>query len=80
MDGQIDNNAFGEARRRLGLRISMRRERKGVSRREFARSIGVDHVNLWKIEEGKANVKFDTLCKIADGLGIEVDDLFVDER
>lgn len=78
MDGQVDNIAFGDAKRRLGLRISMRREQKGVSRREFARSISVDHVSLWKIEEGKSNVKFDTLCKIAGGLGIEVDELFAD--
>ncbi|WP_367316870.1 helix-turn-helix domain-containing protein [Gordonibacter sp. RACS_AR68] len=54
----------------------MLRESKDVSRREFAKSLGMDHVNLWRIEEGKANVKFDTLCNIAEGLGVEVENLF----
>lgn len=71
-----DNIRNFQAKRRLGLRISMLRESKDVSRREFAKSLGMDHVNLWRIEEGKANVKFDTLCNIAEGLGVEVESLF----
>ena len=71
-----DNIRNFQAKRRLGLRISMLRESKDVSRREFAKSLGMDHVNLWRIEEGKENVKFDKLCNIAEGLGVEVENLF----
>ncbi|MBC2888142.1 helix-turn-helix domain-containing protein [Gordonibacter massiliensis (ex Traore et al. 2017)] len=75
---QRDNTRYFQTKRKLGLRISMLREEKGVSRREFAKSLGMDHVNLWKIEEGNSNVKLDTLCKIAEGLGVEVEQLFCD--
>lgn len=78
MASQVDSPKNGEAKRRLGLRISVRREARGISQRQFAQSLDMDHVNLWKIEKGASNVKFDTLCKIAEGLGVEVEDLFRD--
>ena len=60
----------------LGLRIRSLRESQEVSLRKFALMVGVDYSYLSNVERGKANVSIDTLAKIADGLGVELRDLF----
>lgn len=68
-------NDYTEEKRRLGLRISLGREAKGMSQRALSSEIGLDRPTLNKIESGKANPTFQTICRIADGLGMSVWDL-----
>ena len=64
-----------EARERLvalGEHIRRTRRALGISRAKLAESIGMHPMNYAKIERGKKNVTFDTLLRIADGLGVEL--------
>ncbi len=57
---------------KLGQHIRATRRRLGISRAALASSIGMDPTNYAKIERGKKNVTFDTLVRIADGLGVKL--------
>jgi transcriptional regulator with XRE-family HTH domain len=57
------------ANQRLAKAIRATREQGGHSQEKAARLIGVDRSNLGAIERGEFNVSFDTLVRIAAGLG-----------
>ena len=59
----------------LGQAIRTHRAEQGLSLRTLALMIGTDHTHLWEIEAGNINVGIELLCKIADGLGVEVNEL-----
>lgn len=42
----------------------------------FAEEIGLDRAALNQIEKGAGSPTVETLCRIADGLGCELEDLF----
>lgn len=63
-------------KRKLGLRIARMREQKGLSQRQYALQLELDRATLNQIEAGVGNPTFETLVRIADGLGAQVDDLF----
>ncbi|MRX81100.1 helix-turn-helix domain-containing protein [Eggerthella guodeyinii] len=63
-------------KRNLGLRIARMREQKGLSQRQYALQLELDRATLNQIEAGVGNPTFETLVRIADGLGAQVDDLF----
>ena len=56
----------------LGEDIRRTRRMLGISRAKLAETIGMHPMNYAKIERGKKNVTFDTLLRIADGLGVEL--------
>jgi transcriptional regulator with XRE-family HTH domain len=56
----------------LGEHIRLARRAVGLSRAKLAESIGMHPVNYAKIERGQKNVTFDTLLRIADGLGLDL--------
>lgn len=64
------------SKQRLGLRISRLREAKDLSQKQLALVLELDRVTLNKIESGTANPTFETLIRIANGLGVEVEELF----
>lgn len=68
------------AKQRLGNRVRMLREEKHLSQRRFALMIGMDKTYLSGIENGNRNATISTLEKISEGLGIEVEDLFVKNK
>ena len=53
----------------------MLREKQGLSQRKFALMVDTNQTHLWQIETGRTNIGFDLLCRIADGLGVQVRDL-----
>lgn len=67
---------YNSSKQRLGLRISRLREAKDLSQRQLALVLELDRVTLNKIESGTANPTFETLVRIANGLGVEVEELF----
>ena len=61
----------------LGELIAMKREAEGLSLTKYSLMIGISRPTVYSIEDGRANPKFDTLVKIADGFGITLAELFL---
>ena len=62
--------------RKIGKIIKKERLKKfkGLSLRKFSHSIGLTHVAVKNIEEGKVDAKKETLIKIANKLGFDKDE------
>lgn len=69
---------YYEEKKRLGMRVSRIRQAKGLSQSRFAMMLEMSWPTLNMIESGRDNLKFNTLVRIARGLGVEVEDLFKD--
>jgi len=63
-------------RRRLGLRITRLRERKGWTQQELADRADMHQTYLCGVENGKRNCTIDVLDRIAEALGKSIGDLF----
>jgi transcriptional regulator with XRE-family HTH domain len=59
----------------VGEIMESRREKLGLSLNALAKKVGVSHVALIKIRDGKNNPRLETLRKIAEALGIPASDL-----
>lgn len=59
----------------MGARIKTLREQQGLSQRKLALMIGSNQTHIWQIENGTVNVGLDILCRLADGLEVNVRDL-----
>ena len=60
----------------LGKRIQELRRQTGLSQEKFALKIGMDRTYYASIESGKRNVAIRNIKKIADGLGVNLSQLF----
>jgi transcriptional regulator with XRE-family HTH domain len=58
----------------MGVKLRLAREQKGMSLRA-AKSLGVSPSFMSQVERGKVMPSVGTLCTIANGLGLAVDDL-----
>lgn len=65
-----------ENRIKLGNRIKELRNEQGLSLRRFGMMTGQGHTSLCELESGKRQVRFDTICRITDSLGISLHDFF----
>ena len=63
--------------KKLGKALKMIREQKGISQEKFALSIEMDRTYYASVEAGKRNISLQNICKIAEGFGMTVSDLFV---
>lgn len=70
-------NTTQERLKQIGINISSRRKSLDLSQRDLAKQIGIDYSNLCRIEQGKANPSIETLLKIADGLDVDIVELFI---
>lgn len=68
-DSEIQSKRFGQAVRDL-------RKKAGFSQEGFADHCGLHRTTMSLIERGNHSVTLQTIYKIADGLGIQVSDLF----
>ena len=62
---------------RLGKEILRIRKAKNISQDDLAVVCNMDRSYLAEIEEGKANPSLKVLCKIGDGLNIQISQLFI---
>ena len=70
----MDNS---DRRLALGKAIREERERQKISQRKLAHMIGSStHSYIVEIEHGTKSVGFDTVCSIADALGVKVSCFF----
>ncbi|WP_418761180.1 helix-turn-helix domain-containing protein [Eshraghiella crossota] len=63
---------------RLGKRIKELRTSMGLSQEKFALSINMDRTYFASVESGKRNISITNIEKIANGLGITLEELFKD--
>jgi transcriptional regulator with XRE-family HTH domain len=55
----------------LGSALRKARKARGLAGRELARQVGMDHANLWRIEEGR-ETSLVTYNEIAKALGLVI--------
>jgi transcriptional regulator with XRE-family HTH domain len=60
----------------LGPELRLRRERAGLTVREFARRVGVSPSLISQVERGLATPSVGTLLAISNELGLEIGDIF----
>lgn len=63
---------------KLGQRIRKLRIEKGMSQEKFALSIDMDRTYFASVESGKRNISIVNIEKIANGLNISLEELFMD--
>lgn len=62
--------------KKLGARIQELRKQMGLSQEKFALRIEMDRTYYASVEAGKRNISVRNIKKIADGLGVNISDLF----
>jgi transcriptional regulator with XRE-family HTH domain len=74
-----DRHAGGRPRTRKvsrwGQAVESLAARKGMTRRELADRVGIKPPSLWALLVGKSKPKFETVCRLADVLGVSVQKL-----
>ena len=61
----------------IGMRIrKLRNEKTGLSQEKFANKVGLDRTYFSAIELGKHSATVSVLSKVAQGLGISLEELF----
>ncbi|WP_221898933.1 helix-turn-helix domain-containing protein [Gordonibacter massiliensis (ex Traore et al. 2017)] len=63
--------------KRLGKAIREKREEQGLAQQQLAKMIGHSnsHTYITRVEKGQIKIGLEQLMKIADALGVRVDDL-----
>lgn len=61
----------------LGNRIQELRKQTGLSQEQFALQIGTDRTYFASVEAGKRNIAIRNIQKIAVGLGVTLEELFL---
>ena len=67
-----------QVRKRFGARLRTLRKARKLSQEEVALRAELDRSYLGKIERGESNVSLVNIHRIAEALGVEAEDLFVD--
>ncbi|MGW3191579.1 helix-turn-helix domain-containing protein [Streptomyces ardesiacus] len=62
-------------RRQVGDRIRQVREHLNLSQLDVCGKSGIDVATYSRIEQGHSSPKLDTLIRIADAMGVEVEEL-----
>lgn len=60
----------------FGKRVKELRNVQGISQEKFALSIDMDRTYYASVESGKRNISINNIEKIANGLGITLEELF----
>jgi len=60
----------------FGRRMRELRKHRNLTLQEIEKVIGISNSKLSKIENGMANVEFQTMARIADALDVPVKELF----
>jgi transcriptional regulator with XRE-family HTH domain len=64
-----------EVDQRVGARIRVVRTRAGLTQERLAEGLGVETLSVSRFETGRRGVSIPTLFRIADALGVRVQDL-----
>lgn len=69
-----------DIKKTLGKRIQDYRKSKGLTQEQLSEIIKIDTISLSKIETGKNYPTAENLSKIAEVLGVEVYELFIEDN
>lgn len=61
----------------MGRSLLAHRERAGLSQRQLAERIGMSHSYISRLEGDQHSPSVDTLCRLAEALGVDAKDLLV---
>ena len=64
----------------LGKAVRFLRETKSLSQRELAGTSGIDATEISRLEKGKSNPTYETLQRLAEGLGVPCSQIFTLEE
>ena len=73
MDVQKRYNVEIEA---FGKRLRQIREQKNLSQLDLEMQSGLNRTEISRIENGQKNIEFFTIVKLAEALGVTLDDFF----
>lgn len=65
--------------KRIGLRIRNARRKKGISQERVCEMVGLSLSHMSNIETGNTKVSLQTLIRIANAIGVSVDEFLCDE-
>jgi transcriptional regulator with XRE-family HTH domain len=65
-----------EAREGLGRMVREKRKEQGLSQAELAQRAGLNRPYVSDVERGTRNVSLDSICKLANALGMTLAELF----
>ena len=63
-------------RKKFGNKVRSLRKQKNLSQEKFALKIDMDRTYFASVECGKRNISLESIYKIAQGLGITLEELF----
>jgi transcriptional regulator with XRE-family HTH domain len=64
----------------FGIRVRVLREKRQWSLERLAAETGIDAASLGLIERGRRDLRLRTVFKIAEGLGVQVRELFPEQQ
>lgn len=64
----------------LGKNIHKYRMENGISQEKLAEYCGLHRTYIGAVERGERNISIDNIEKIANALGVDITQLFLDER
>ena len=77
---ELNSTIVGGVRIDFGVRVRLERKRIGLTIEDLAKRSGVSTAALSKIERGERNPTLQNALKIAEGFGITLSDLLVNEK
>ncbi len=72
----MGKRAKADIRERFGFAVKDRREAAGLTQEEFAERAGIHRTYLSDIERGTRNVSLVNIERVAQGLSMEISELF----
>jgi len=72
----MQSNRYNTEIVKLGERVKQIRTQKGISQFDLEAASGIDRGNISKIENGKMDIHFSSIVKLAEGLEVELWELF----
>jgi transcriptional regulator with XRE-family HTH domain len=76
----VNTDRIAGLARQIGSRIQKRRASRGLTLQELARKSGISASMISKIENSRCLPPISTYAKIAEGLGLAVEELIVENR
>ncbi|MCI8424245.1 MAG: helix-turn-helix transcriptional regulator [Adlercreutzia sp.] len=67
---------MGKTKQIVGERIRALRNGQGLTQEQLGMMVGLNRVQISRLETGSMNTSLDNLDKVLDGLGCSIDELF----
>jgi len=67
-------------RQELGARIKELRKAEGLTQEQLGEKADLNYKFIGELERGQVNVSLDSLVRIAEALGVKIEDLFSKEK